>query len=519
MLTKLKLRAAALFPLLLILASLAVIVPAKTTDAAGPGIAVSPASGVAGTTVRVTGTAFISSASDLMQLYIDDIQLKSGSGTISGSNFQTTFVVPDLTAPGYHVISIRGRSGVLAENQFYIPNPEIVLDHWSGAVGTNIKAYCKGFHAGKEVSIQYYSTAVSEVVASQVASDTGECTVQFMLPVSSTGAHDVIAKNEVGDFAKAEFEVIPILSINPPSGGVGDKINIIGTGFTGSSEVGVSLHGNKMGFAQVSQRGSFSYVFTVPVLQAGTYVVEIEDSSQTKRWIDFTVDTRLTLSKSMGEVGLKLTLSGSAFEPGGMIQIKYDNDELAWVMADHDGAFTSSFNVPVSPAGGHIITVSDGFNTQYIVFSVEADAPPAPKPTTPKEDSVVSAQVVFDWESVYDPSEPVLYSLQISRTADFVQPILDKHGLALSHYELAKEDALRPSRRSTYYYWRVRATDSASNKGDWSVPIAFQVEPSNVLPVWADVALGFIGVLLVIVLIGRIRKGTKALDAEKKEDK
>jgi hypothetical protein len=202
-----------------------------------------------------------------------------------------------------------------------------------------------------------------------------------------------------------------------------------------------------------------------------------------------------------------------------MIQIKYDNDELTWVMADHDGAFTSSFNVPVSPAGGHIITVSDGFNTQYIVFSVEADAPPAPKPTTPKEDSVVSAQVVFDWESVYDPSEPVLYSLQISRTADFVQPILDKHGLALSHYELAKEDALRPSRRSTYYYWRVRATDSASNKGDWSVPIAFQVEPSNVLPVWADVALGFIGVLLVIVLIGRIRKGTKALDAEKKEDK
>jgi len=115
------------------------------------------------------------------------------------------------------------------------------LDHWSGAVGTNIKAYCKGFHAGKEVSIQYYSTAVSEVVASQVASDTGECTVQFMLPVSSTGAHDVIAKNEVGDFAKAEFEVIPILSINPPSGGVGDKINIIGTGFTGSN-LGTVFH-------------------------------------------------------------------------------------------------------------------------------------------------------------------------------------------------------------------------------------------------------------------------------------
>jgi hypothetical protein len=132
---------------------------------------------------------------------------------------------------------------------------------------------------------------------------------------------------------------------------------------------------------------------------------------------------------------------------------------------------------------------------------------------------VVSADVVFDWESVYDPSEPVSYSIQISRTADFVQPILNKQGLTSSHYELTKEEALRPSRRSTYYYWRVRATDSASNQGDWSAPIAFQVEPSNVLPLWADFALGFIGLLLVIILISRVRKGTKALDAEKKETK
>jgi hypothetical protein len=519
MLTKLKLRAVALFPLVLILATLATIIPAGTTYAAGPAIAVSPASGVPGTTVRVTGTAFGTYASDLMQLYLDDVPLKSSSGTISGgATLQTAFIVPDLTSPGYHIISIRARGGVLAENQFYVPNPEIVLDHWSGAVGTNIKAYCKGFHAGKEVSIQYYSTAVSEVVASQTASDTGECTVQFMLPVSSTGQHDVIAKNEVGDFAQTEFEVIPTMSISPSTGGVGDKINIAGTGFNGD-EVGISLHGTRIGFAPVSARGSFSYVFNVPVMQAGTYVVEIEDSSQTKRWIDFTVDAKLTLSKPTGEVGLKLMISGTAFEVGGMIQIKYDNDEVAWVMADQDGAFSTSFNVPVSTSGGHIITVSDGFNTRYIVFNVESDAPPAPKPTTPKLDSVVSADVVFDWESVYDPSEPVSYSIQISRTADFVQPILNKQGLTSSHYELTKEEALRPSRRSTYYYWRVRATDSASNQGDWSAPIAFQVEPSNVLPLWADFALGFIGLLLVIILISRVRKGTKALDAEKKETK
>ncbi len=510
MLTKLKTRAAAVF-LLLITVIMAVPVPAQTVSAA-PSIAVSPASGVPGTTVRVTGSAFISYTGDLLQLYIDDTLLKPASGTISGgSSFQTTFIVPDLTLPGYHIISIRGKSGVLADNQFYVSKPEIILDRWSGAVGTNIKAYCKGFHAGKEVSIQYYSTAAPDVLASQIASDTGECTVQFTLPVSSTGAHDVIAKNEVGDFAQIEFEVIPTITSNPAIGGVGDKVNISGTGFTGNSEVGISLHGTRIGFAPVSEKGSFNFVFNVPVMQAGTYAIEIEDSSRTKRWVDFTVDAKLTLSKTTGEIGLKLTMSGSAFEVGGMVQIKYDEDEIAWVMADQEGLFTTSFNVPVSPAGGHVITASDGFNTRYIVFTVESTPPPAPKPTTPRLNSVVDAQVSFDWESIYDPSEPVKYTLQIARAPDFVQPIFVKQDLLLAHYGLTKDEALLPSRPSTHYYWRIRATDSAGNKGEWSAGVAFQVEPSNTLPIWADYLLVFVGVALVLILIARVRKGIKGL--------
>ena len=164
-----------------------------------------------------------------------------------------------------------------------------------------------------------------------------------------------------------------------------------------------------------------------------------------------------------------------------------------------------------------LVTVTDGFNTKQVVFTVESEPPPAPKPTAPKLDSVVEAQVSFDWESVYDPSEPVSYTLQIARTADFPQPILEKEGLSLSHYALTKDEALRPSRRSTHYYWRVRATDSASNEGAWSNPIAFQVEPSNILPEWAEYVLIFIGILLVIIAVFIIRKATKSPKDEIKD--
>ena len=139
-----------------------------------------------------------------------------------------------------------------------------------------------------------------------------------------------------------------------------------------------------------------------------------------------------------------------------------------------------------------------------------------PQILIPKPDSVVKAEAFFDWESVYDPSEPVSYTLQVARTPDFQQPILEKDGLSVSQYTLSQEEALRPSRRSTYYYWRVRAIDSASNMGDWSDPVAFQVEPSNTLPVWAEITLIGIGFLLVIILGFRIRKGTKLAVVEKK---
>ena len=56
----------------------------------------------------------------------------------------------------------------------------------------------------------------------------------------------------------------------------------------------------------------------------------------------------------------------------------------------------------------------------------------------------------------------------------------------------------------------MRATDSASNEGAWSNPIAFQVEPSSVLPEWAEYVLVFIGILLVIIAVFIIRNATKS---------
>ncbi|MDD5287863.1 MAG: hypothetical protein PHY28_01955 [Dehalococcoidales bacterium] len=503
--------------IILILTAIALL-PGAFVSAA-PTISVTPTTGVSGTRVTVSGSSFSSYSGDQLSVYFDDTRVIPDKITTSGIGiFQTTFMVPDVTLSGAHIVSVRRETGaVLAESQFYVPAPGIILNKWGGVVGTTIDILCKGFYANAEISIQYYPTDTGETLATQATNDAGECAVQLIIPASSTGNHKIVAKNDKGNSAQADFEVTPSLSINPATGAVGDKVDISGSGFIGNSEIGVTLHGNRVAFARVSERGSFDAIFYVPVIKAGTYAIEIEDSARAKRWIDFTIDSRITLSKSAGEAGMKLTVNGTGFEVGGIVTVKYDAAEISWLVADSNGSFSFSFDVPTGIAGSHIVTASDGLNTRQKVFTVESEAPPAPKPIVPKRDSMVGAQVSFDWESVYDPSEPVAYTLQIARDDDFFSPILVKKALSLSQYVLTTEEALLPSRRFTHYYWRVRATDSASNAGEWSEPIKFQVEPSNTLPDWAKYVLGAVGVLLIVLLVFRIRKATRR--TEKKPGK
>jgi hypothetical protein len=124
--------------------------------------------------------------------------------------------------------------------------------------------------------------------------------------------------------------------------------------------------------------------------------------------------------------------------------------------------------------------------------------------------------VSFAWGTVYDPSEPVSYSFQIAKTRDFQQPLLEEDNLSVTQFNLTKAEELLPNRQYTSYYWRVRATDGASNVGAWSAAVPFRVEPSGTLPQWANYLLLGIGVLLVLVMSVRILIGVLSLKTEKK---
>ena len=510
-------RASFIFSFLLLIVMLAAVIPALPVLAA-PAISISPTSAVSGTKVTVSGTSFASYSGDQLSLYFDNTEVVPDVVAVAGGSIaQTTFTVPDKIIPGNHYISIKLSSGtILAQATLFVPQPEIVLSRWSATVGSTITATLVGFHTGQVVSFYYYTAPEQDLLTTQTANDLGECAAQFNVPAGSAGSHEILAQDDIGDYASANLEITPAVNISLPVASVGDRVEITGTGFNSNDEVDVKLYGHTMAMADTSYRGSFDALFNVPVIRAGIYSLEIQEAGINIRSLDFTVTPKINVSVLTGNVGTTLQVSGIGFEVSALVQIDYDTQEMTTVAADNVGSFSASFNVPVSASGPHNIIVTDGLNTEQAVFTMESTPPPVPETYVPKPDSAVKAQVAFAWGTVYDPSEPVSYTFQISRTRDFAQPILEKTNLSVSEYTLTKAEALLPNRQFTNYYWRVRAMDSASNVGVWSHPVVFQVQPYDTLPQWANYILIGIGVLLAVIGVARIRSGFKSLKTEKK---
>ena len=175
-----------------------------------------------------------------------------------------------------------------------------------------------------------------------------------------------------------------------------------------------------------------------------------------------------------------MTIMGSGFKSNTLITI---TDTSAGILlypatSDATGAFSTTFEAGGS-AGQHIITASDGTDTLQVSFTMESQAPKAPALISPEVDGIAEEQAIFDWETVSDPSG-VTYTLQVATKADFTPAfmILEKTGLVASEYTLSEGQALESTKKDEPYYWRVKATDSISNEGEWSTLGSFSVGSS-----------------------------------------
>jgi len=480
-----------------VILSLVTVLMVATPVLAAPVIELSPSSGSLGTKVVVSGTNFESYRGDSISIFFGREEVDTLVVPEDGV-FTAEFVVPDDAEPGRVYVTVKDRLGnrLGGRSSFIIQETEIELHPREGAVGTVVTVTGTGFYADEVVTIYYNGSRADG--GTEEASPIGEFAYSFAIPNSTAGEHRVRAKDALGNSDKAYFRVIPSIALSSSSGSVGDRVTVSGTGFGDRSNVAVYFDRAEVARDRSDKYGGFEISFVVPVMEPGSYEVEVEEDDNTGR-AGFTIVAGVNLSPSEGNVDTAVTVSGIGFMVDHTVTINYDDLQVATTPTDANGAFFVTFRVPASIGGNHTVTVSDGTNVIKRIFAMESEAPPTPVLLVPEQDGEAEAEAFFDWEDVDDPSG-VTYTLQIATDEDFTSLLLEKEGLTSSEYTVAEEEKLTPTKKEAPYYWRVKAIDGASNESGWTDTGSFYVRSRFALSGWAKNALIGLGVAGAVFL-------------------
>ncbi len=531
-----------------ILSLLFATIPATPVWAAS--ITLSPTEGKIGTSVTITGSGFTASTegnTELVVIYFSDESATVGkyigddvlnyeyltytSVSTSGS-FSTSPDIPEALTDGdvdvdvesgtyYFYITEYGDYLITARATFTVIVPGISLSPAKGVVGTSVKITGTDFGAREDIIVNYDGGEIAIASGNEKTSSTGGFTCNVAIPESTAGKHTITV--EIGtEETEVEFTVEPKITISPTSGIIGDSVKVTGTGFDKSKSVTITFDGSEVGTGGTTNTyGSFEANFKVPAVESGTFKIIAKDSSNNTAQGEFTMTTNISLNPvtseaSPGYVGMGITINGTGFQPNSKVTITYTSEPIvvATPTSDAEGAFSATFKVPLSKAGQHTITATDGTNTMQAAFVMESASPATPTLLLPAADSQAESIAAFDWDGVTkdvngadEKSTPVTYDLQIATDRDFNNIILNKTSLTTSEYTLIKEEKLQSTKKDAPYYWQVRAVDAASNTGAWTSPRTFFVGSSFEIKGWllyVLIGIGFLLFLFIGIRIGRI---------------
>lgn len=392
-----------------------------------------------------------------------------------------------------------------------------------GTVGTSVEIIGTDFFSDEDIAINYDEIDLDIDSGDTKTDSSGEFTAYITIPKSTAGIHHVTViqlENEV----VAEFSVEPDVTINPTSGESDTRVTILGTGFGRRENVVIYFSASEVAKIPTDRLGDFVATFSVPKFTAGLYEIEIDDGEniQTTKFTIISppklpipkppiMPAVIEINRLAGNVGAEIVVSGTGFVKDGTVTIEYDNELVASTTTNASGIFLTSFHIPISAHGDHIMIISDDLNTKELTFTVESEAPAKPNillvsPIVVKE----GTDILLDWEDVMDKSMPVTYTLQLASNDGFSSGsiLLEKTELPDSEYlmDLSEAELLRP-RRS--YYWRVRAVDSAANAGEWTKAGEIKIASVSMIPDWLMYTLAVLGALLILFIWYMMRRAGK----------
>ncbi len=435
-------------------------------------------SGYAGDFVIVTGAGFRANIS--VRIIFGTTQVASVTSDAFGSLPATSITVPILRSSNY---SVYGTDSIATSPPAsFSLNTRITASVSEGTTGDQITLTGSGFDYNSPLTLLWDNQSISSIQISSTAS--GNFTTKLTVPAASRGNHTIRVVDYSSRQAAMLFSIKSSLAVSTTSGNPGAAVTITGKGFRSSATVTIRFNGvavaTQPSTITTDSTGSFSAVFTVPSVIAGSYIIEANDSVNSVLKT-FSVSSVVEVTPVSGSVGTNLQIRGRGFTPSSGVVISYDNQGISTVTTDIFGAFVTSFSAPVSHAGAHTISARDVTVMTLVTtatFTMESTPPPKPTLLTPATGSQTTLTPEFTWSQVTDPSG-VTYSLQAARDPSFSQIVLNIQGSTVPGYKVSQAEAFSLTKKQASYYWRVKAIDLAGNESDWTTAFSFYTQDST----------------------------------------
>ena len=480
-------------------------------------ITLAPSSGITGSKIALTGDGFIGK---IATIYWDDKKIIQNVPVSKTGQINYSFEIPP-SSKGTHVIKVTDDSNwsnITATANISI-TPSIITEPPWGKISTRIYIFGYGF-APNEGGIKCTWDA-NPLSRSPIQADkSGSWSSQFDVPTGPKGEYVIGVSSDStgsGEVPGLVFTISPFCKATPLSGPVGTKITLTGVGFRpGEDGLTFTWDGPIIDTNVVAQpNGSFSFVITVPPCAKGRHILGIYGSSFTPIGIvpdiEFQVTPTIQLVPSNVMNSRDLKIEGTGFNAAEILAINYDKANTGdTTTTDAKGNFSVTIKVPAKPGKEHAIEAAGNkgglAQATYVSGTLPPPLPqllfPGPGATVQSNNSVVDVIVsifksagglfgsspasplnkpegiitAMNW-SVSGDQTGVKYSLQISKTADFVNVILRKDGIEGTTYNL---DGASLASAGTYY-WRVRASNETGEVSPWSNYWMFELVPTSPL--------------------------------------
>jgi len=300
------------------------------------------------------------------------------------------------------------------------------LSPTSGEIGDDIDITGSGYDPGDKVYIYFSSEEadkdddieddldVWEEVKTTYAggsgeADEGDIDTSFDVPDELTDGSDdedvqggdyyvyTTETNEGKILTKDTFTVTGI-TISPTEGPVGTEVAIDGIGFDDKKDIDIEYDGVDIDIAsgdtETDSKGKFELTIEIPESTAGKHTITAEFGGE-KGEADFTVEPKITVNPTSGEIGDEVTINGTGFGKTKDVDISLDNADVTTSPAspktDSDGSFEVTFDVPAIAGGIYDVEAEDTSNNKDTdVFTIICNATLIPQTGNVDEEITVS---------------------------------------------------------------------------------------------------------------------------------